>query len=484
MRLSPSVLTKTLITTLLLLVVFTINPLGIRTSAEKHNEDHIIRMLSPYFAKSVSTEITVILLDDAFLNQTKRFPVSYSNLARILKVIGLHDPSSVFFDILQHHKHSEKLDKWLTRINKSDFPVFLASNPKFDSPSVLNSPETLRHQLSQVAQFSAVSWDGHQHYYPFSTSAHGTSYDTVASSLYKVWCVNKPTKCAYDINDPDGFSNLFSDPMIVQWGNQFDPRQTELLHMGDKCIKPENGPFSQLMNIVFNLLGQGVTDDDELDNQLRSRCPPVTTVSATMLFDGAAVKSELLKSLIHNKTVLIGYDLTGGVDLVSSPVHGKIAGVFMHAVALDNMIRSGDDYWHVPPPVGFFKLSIADILEIGVQTIVLFFVVWYRYTHIEHTSSNPLTNGRKQMYSGLLPLFIVLSLVIVSILISQLSFKVGIANWYALPLILILDLPIFLYYLLEAIKQRILRIRNQTLDKAKIRLQTGLNKKNKRTLAE
>jgi len=451
--------------------------MGIRTSAEKHNEDHIIRILSPYFADSVSEEITVFLIDDAFLERTKQYPVNYSNLARLLKVIGIYKPDAVFFDILQHQEHSDKLSKWIKRLKESDFPVLLASAPNYDSPQRLSDPNSIRHKLSQVSQFSAVMWSDYQHYYPFSVTVHGKSHDTVASSLYKIWCENHPERCAYNPDNSSEFSEKFSDPMIVQWGNQFNPDQASLLYMNEKCEVSDDSPLQQVINIFVGLAGQGISDQNEIDKLLRVRCPPVTAVSATALIDSGAVDSDLLRKLISNRTILVGYDLTGGSDLVTSPVHGKIAGVFMHAVALDNIIRYGDDYWHVPPATGIFNLSIADILEITVQTIVLFFVVWYRYTHIESSTGRSQTPDNSQILSGVKPLLLVILFVFASILVSQLSFKMGIANWYALPLILILDIPIFLYYLLEWLKQKFATTRNRILDNAKGKLTSGLKRK-------
>ncbi len=51
-----SIFFKALFTALLILTLFVIDPLGIRVSAEKHYEDHILRLLSPFFSDTVSDE--------------------------------------------------------------------------------------------------------------------------------------------------------------------------------------------------------------------------------------------------------------------------------------------------------------------------------------------------------------------------------------------------------------------------------------------
>jgi len=110
---NQSIKIKALLTTIILSLLFIYNPLGLRTAAEKHNEDLILQLFSPFFAESSSKEISVILLDDAFLEQIGTFPVSYAHLARVLKIISNHQPDAVFFDILQHYEHSSRLNKWI-----------------------------------------------------------------------------------------------------------------------------------------------------------------------------------------------------------------------------------------------------------------------------------------------------------------------------------------------------------------------------------
>ncbi|MEZ5931436.1 MAG: CHASE2 domain-containing protein [Alphaproteobacteria bacterium] len=57
-----------------------------------------------------------------------------------------------------------------------------------------------------------------------------------------------------------------------------------------------------------------------------------------------------LGALFEGRVVMIGADIKGAPDLVLSPVHGQIPGVFLHAMALDNLIALGPDgYWRPMP---------------------------------------------------------------------------------------------------------------------------------------
>ncbi|MBE1275027.1 CHASE2 domain-containing protein [Enterovibrio baiacu] len=467
-----SIFFKALFTALIILTLFIIDPLGIRVSAEKHYEDHILRLLSPFFSDTVSDEITVVLLDEAFLEQTNTFPVSYTNLARLLKVINQHKPDAVFFDILQHHEHSERLSRWLKALERAKSPVFMASDPEYDTPDRLSQSDSLRRKIADVSSLAAVSWSGEKHYYPMQVESQGRSTPSVAHAMYETYCEKPSIICEH--NDAPG--NL-SSSMIVQWSNTFDPRQNRYLYVGDSCLKQPDSAIGSMFDTLWSLLTQGLRSEQELDDRLRKQCPPLLTLSATSLFAPGASKSPELKEALEGKMVLVGYHLGGGLDTVLSPVHGKLPGVFNHAMALENLILKGGEYWHVPENIGVYNLSIADIIEISIQIIVLFTVIWYRYSHLENGQAhrNPI--------SGIWPVLLIGGLILASVLLSHLSLDLGVANWYALPLILMLDLPIFLYFLLESLKKRMHTMNQRALRNSRVRFRLAKRKvKQKHTI--
>ncbi|KKD60850.1 hypothetical protein RN22_08905 [Grimontia sp. AD028] len=453
-----SVIVKTLFTGFFIVAVFIVDPLGIRVSAEKHYEDHILRLLSPFFSESVSDHVTVVLIDEAFLEETERFPVNYTNLATLLKVSGFHQPKAVFFDILQHHQHSERLERWLKTIKKSPFPVFMASDPEYDSPARLENPSSLRSRLNNVSDFVSVSWSGEKHYYPLYVEAHNRVTPSAALALYRVFCQGVNAPCPNDLSD-----SSFQNSMVIQWSNKFDNRQNEFRHVGEACTNTNHSNISSMLDTLWVLLVQGVLPEEKLDAKLRNKCPPVLTISASSLFQPGASKSPLLREALENKLVLFGYHLSGGTDTVISPVHGKLPGVYNHAMALENLLQKGTSYWNVPSSIGLFNLSIADIFEITIQISVLFTVIWYRYSHLENQQQ-----GKTSTLSGLKPFFFVAALIFLTILFSDQLFDIGVSNWYALPLILLLDIPIFFYFMLESLKKRLQKINETALRKSKV----------------
>ncbi|WEM44670.1 CHASE2 domain-containing protein (plasmid) [Photobacterium sp. DA100] len=451
MAFNQTVLARALITTAMILFAFVVDPLGVRNAAEKHYEDHILRLWSPFYSEEVSQEIAVILIDDTFLRQTEKYPVTYRNLSNILKVISAHKPKAVFFDILQHYEHSPRLDRWLKTLDSQNFPVFMSSDTDYDTESILNDETSLRYKISQVSQLTAVSWSGYQHYYPLYVDWNGSKSETAAMSLYQAWCTAEKGRCSDSLQDP---IKSFIEPMMVQWTNKFDSQQNSYFPLSHECGQVSSSQFSQFWDLLNLSLTQGVQTDEALDEGLRQRCPPFLSISAAKLFESGSLKSEALSKAIQNRLVLVGYYLPGGTDIVRSPVHGSLPGVYYHAMALDNLINIDTDYWHVPEKIGFFSLSLADLIEIIVQVGVLFLVIWYRYTHLENELTDGETlNSRSQIYSGIKPTLCIIVLIMASVLVCHFILKVGAPNWYGLLMILFLDLPIFLFYFLEAVKK-------------------------------
>jgi CHASE2 domain-containing sensor protein len=69
---------------------------------------------------------------------------------------------------------------------------------------------------------------------------------------------------------------------------------------------------------------------------LRSRCPHTAVIPAEALMFGEEDADTL--ALIENRIVFYGASLEGSLDLAFSPANGLLPGVFVHAMALDNII--------------------------------------------------------------------------------------------------------------------------------------------------
>lgn len=78
---------------------------------------------------------------------------------------------------------------------------------------------------------------------------------------------------------------------------------------------------------------------------------------------------DLPRDLIEDRVVFVGTDLEIYSDRVDAPVHGTLPGVYLHAMAFDNLLRFGDALPSPPAQMisvfdGAGSLSIVDFVEI------------------------------------------------------------------------------------------------------------------------
>jgi hypothetical protein len=119
---------------------------------------------------------------------------------------------------------------------------------------------------------------------------------------------------------------------------------------------------------------------------LRWRCPYTPRVSAMSLLAGGgtldlgrpldvgegrpAPEHRQHPQILRDKVVLYGFDLAGLSDVVSPPTHATLPGVFLHAMALDNLLTWGERY-KAPAVWAFDRRIGADSV-----TFVTFIVVF------------------------------------------------------------------------------------------------------------
>jgi hypothetical protein len=74
-------------------------------------------------------------------------------------------------------------------------------------------------------------------------------------------------------------------------------------------------------------------------------CPYNQVIPARALMGSVLIfEDEELDPLLRNRYVLVGTDLRYHADRVNTPFHGRLPGVFLHAMALDNLISLRGEY--------------------------------------------------------------------------------------------------------------------------------------------
>lgn len=302
--------------------------------------------------------VIVLLIDDKALADLEQgWPVPYATHARWLSNLGtLYQPRAVFLDItFTHARKDETLPQLvhaLCRMRDQGVPVFLAALPDpqtgrlavrrgLDSPAGERPCFTLVGVNYQPHQVDRLVWS-----YPLWTANQGAGMATVDSR-------SGALAMAQDVAGLD--VPRFDEPMALTWGvNNQDIRR-----LGEWCrfagsVTAEIAP--PRLRALF--VGEDV---------FKPICPYSRSLTLSELKPQTEEDETRLHALLNGKFVIMGAAISGTNDMVTSPVHGPIPGVFMHAMALDNLLTYNGHYkraleWELPPAWPLFWMGLMVVL--------------------------------------------------------------------------------------------------------------------------
>ncbi|WP_158089103.1 CHASE2 domain-containing protein [Cognaticolwellia mytili] len=336
-----------------LVAFFLLDPLGLVSASDNASKSFINRIQSIFYSSAAQKEVTVVLLDDEYLKATQSYwPLPYNQQAKIFKRILHYQPNALFIDLLYSHDRSTTKDSVQRIVN-----IFERYEKRNNTPIYLAKVENEHNQrpkaFEQYSRWASVSWQGFEKNYPFVVD--GT--DTAAAVLYKVYC-QATEKCIFD-------SRFFQSPLVLQWGLKLSEIQNSLTINTHCEIKGSNA--SLLVKLSLSDIFW------RLKSKFRQVCPYTTTVMASSLLANDKEAKELFEHVFRNKIVLLGAKIEGARDLISSPIHGQVAGVYLHAMALDNLITYGQRYTREPPLFFATSISWLEIMEITFVMFIMYF---------------------------------------------------------------------------------------------------------------
>lgn len=386
---------------------------GLSWKFARQSENIVLSFLSPFYGKGLfvarspkarpagpddeqepparwNEHITVLQIDDRFLKENNlSWPVSRGIHARILE--DLHEnftPDVIFVDILF-------MDDWagdrvgLDELARVLREIAAAGKTKLFLASFGDGPGEGRilPRLSASAEPAVVQWPTGSHvsrsslYYPLADRAGDAGSPDSASAAFMIYrhLCEKTLKCREDMND---FDQDYRRPMQVFWGidpldlnweqsnrfavpchdlgTSFWGRAVDLLiggFRGEEDSALQTCPYAQLIKARdFYLEDKNACDVAAAGAR--------NTVSKKPFRCHADVQEAYKKAMgrepqVGPKIVLYSVDVTGARDVVETPTHGPVDGVFLHAMALDNLLTMGDGYLR---SCGLRRLSWLDAL--------------------------------------------------------------------------------------------------------------------------
>lgn len=330
-----------------------VDPFGLSGAVERHSQQIVQKLAAPFYPATAQSRIAVVLIDEASLAiRGESWPPRYLYYEEVVRRIAKQRPSAIFLDVLidDHRSYDGSLplaQKALEEtLQETGVPLYLA---------VLDDGE--RNLFAKVpgTQLAMAGWSGYGDDYPLlvdkthrfgekpldgGKQCDSESLPTAAFALYRQVCsIGTQGSCGDTPAKAD--VGAFCAPLVVQWGYNVAPevRARDLIS-DSQCAPSDARPGSRLFDSVRLLWSSFLASfSNDLEAQGRQTCPYTLTLREEDLSSARA------RGLLKDRVVLVGTSLAGIHDLVASPVHGQLPGVYLHAMALDNLLTWDDGYF-------------------------------------------------------------------------------------------------------------------------------------------
>ena len=207
--------------------------------------------------------------------------------------------------------------------------------------------------------------------YPLHETADHRSYDTAAFALYSATCAQRDC--------PPKRPELFTEDLGLTWG--LDPPDMNRPTLPDPGCRPvgkhwvrrAEAGLAWIMPVAF----PGVFA------QQTQLCPYAATMDADLL-DRAP---EWASRHIAGRIILFGIDDPG--DDFKSPFNGRMDGVYLHAMALDNLMTEGARYTRVPKAWAVLGMSLSPyrIISGGIWILIaILFITWDSWVWMQRSA--------------------------------------------------------------------------------------------------
>lgn len=369
---------------LLGLLMNELEPFGLDNASKAHSQRITARVLAPFYGSDAQDHIAVVMIDDHTLAARGiGWPPQYAYYDELLRRILAQRPRAVYLDILMQQRRDYDDSYEDARLGIGE-EIAAAGIPVYFGVAAPGGRSIF--SGAGGARDVVTSWQGVGSDYPLTIDGerineHGTTLrqdagqgpgaDTrsVALALYDAACLPSAAGCAEtaDALTPRGRAQ----PMVVQWGSTLPRRKDAAI--GDPCTRGAEVGTGARMAEAWGLLKDSFNSgrDEQAEDRHRKQCAYTFTVFEEQLDD------EAMHDALADRVVLVGTHLVGLNDRVASPVHQQIPGVYLHAMALDNLMTWGERRVHrIEGANRLFALANALLLSLAAGAVLL----WVRGT--------------------------------------------------------------------------------------------------------
>ncbi len=346
-----------------------LDPFGLSSSSDAASSQWINRIAASSYPDTGQQQVVVVLIDDAYLMRNATFwPLPYAQQSQLFRRLLAYKPRAVFVDLMYSHDHSltgadngsQLLVNVFERYREQGIALLLANTGALRG---VEGQANALAPLDQMSRRALVKWSDVGDRYPLAVETSQGLIETPALGLYREFCRDR--ECTGLPSDAAQAAQRA--PIALRWGRTLSPLQSLATSVAE-CSVAGNAWYAQLWQAIFWKFGDSG----------QATCAYTLTLKASALEANSPEDRALLRQLLSDKLVLVGAQITSAGDLTQTPVHGLLPGVYLHAMALDNLVTYHDAYQRDPDSYFWLSISWLDLVQLGFVIVIVGLRAWYR----------------------------------------------------------------------------------------------------------
>lgn len=318
---------------------------------ESYTAIHSTAVIGSAVYDSRSSDIAVIELSDRYLSLVdESWPPSYATYAAMLDDVALYQPASIFLDIAFVHERPDaslpQLMASICQLHAQNIRVYLAGleneqgqlrlRKELEAGAVKDcfTPVGIRyspaHNTKLALTYPLIS--------PGQVGPGASSSQGIPSAAYAI---------ASDHDRDATLQQALADAsdertMALTWS--LEPQAPMPWNIWEGCSTTSHWMWELLPQPLRQLLiDSGFVSAEK--RSLEPACPSHRHVPLNLITDPQTLEArDWLRRNLHAKHVMIGPTVAGVNDMILSPLHGNMPGVYLHAMALDNLLAYGANF--------------------------------------------------------------------------------------------------------------------------------------------
>lgn len=364
------------------------DPLSLESATKNSSAQFFSAITAPFYGLSSPRSherVAVVAINDPTLQTfDAALPLSYQRQVFILRQILEADPAAIYVDFRMAYEHTDEsltqFQSVLDEAKSKHIPIFFArgeeGHDQIHLPAPLGDVESYSNALKASSAYPLLfeTEEGPQEGGE-RVNEDAKPQANAAFDVYRSLCTSTWSGQCGSFHEDD-----FRSPMIIQWGLHVDPAQTQVSSLDNSprnaCAVPFSGGFFCRSIVQSFTLGFRAFWGSSRDYEVGHAYYPLT-IGAHQLDErglGTPAGSPPLSHLLKGRAVFYGTDIRDQHDDTIIPFLGRVPNVVLHAMAFDNLVTYGSNYFQEPP-----ELELGRGIHIGWAEICEF-VLWLIFT--------------------------------------------------------------------------------------------------------